>query len=111
VATGLFAVLVKAETDLVDVSRVRAGATAVAETAVELRSSSLGALRRVAQVFKIHQVTGALEVSFVLLAAALVDALAGDLLGSRLMAAFLAIVGGTMVVLHLASILLSRRLA
>ena len=111
VATGLFAILVKAETDLVDVSRVRAGATAAAEAAVELRSSSLGTLRRVAQVFKVHQITGALEVSFVLLAATVIDSLAGDLLGSRLMAGFLALVGGVMVVLHLASILLSRRLS
>jgi phosphatidylglycerophosphate synthase len=111
VLTGLFAVLVKAETDLVDVARVRSGANAVGETADELRSSSLGALRRVAQFFKIHQVTGALEVSFVLLAAAVIDAFAGDHVGSRLMAGVLAAVAAVMVVLHLASILLSRRLA
>jgi phosphatidylglycerophosphate synthase len=111
VATGLCAVLVKAETDLVDVARVRAGAVAAAEAAVELRSSSLGRLRRVGQVLKIHQITGALEVSFLLLAAALVDTLAGGHLGSRIMAGVLAMVAATMVVVHLVSILLSRRLA
>jgi phosphatidylglycerophosphate synthase len=110
VATGLCAVLIKAETDLVDVARVRAGAVAAAEAAVELRSSALGRLRRVAQLLKVHQVTGALEVSFLLLAAAVVDVLAGGLVGSRVLAAALAVVAGVMVVVHLASILLSRRL-
>jgi phosphatidylglycerophosphate synthase len=110
VATGLCAVLIKAETDLVDVARVRAGATAAAEAAVELRSRSLGTLRRAAQVLKVHQVTGALEVSFLLLLAAVVDVVADDLTGSRALAGLLAAVAGVMVVLHLVSILLSRRL-
>ncbi len=110
VATGLCAILMKAETDLVDVARVRSGATAVAEAAVELRSSTLGSLRRAAQVLKIHQVTGALEVSFLLLAAALVDVLSDGLAGTRILAVVLAAVAGVMVVLHLVSILLSRRL-
>lgn len=111
VATGLCAVLVKAESDLVDVARVRSGVAAAAEASVELRSAALGAARRAAQVLKIHVITGALEVSFLLLVAAVVDAVAGDLLGARLMAGLLAAVAGAMVVLHLASILLSRRLA
>jgi len=110
-AAGLWVVLVKAETDLVDVARVRSGAPAAAEESVELRSSSLGAMRRAAQVLKVHQITGALEVSFVLLAAAVVDAVAGDLLGARVMMVLMAAVAGVQVVLHLASILLSRRLA
>ena len=62
-------------------------------------------------MLKIHQIIGALEVSFVLLAAAVVDAVAGDLLGTRIMAVLFAVVAGVQVVLHLASILLSRRLA
>jgi phosphatidylglycerophosphate synthase len=111
VATGLCAVLVKAESDLVDVARVRSGAAPPTEESVELRHTGLGAARRAAQVLKIHQVTGALEVSFLLLAAAVVDALAGDLLGTRIIAVLFAVVAGVQVVLHLVSILLSRRLA
>jgi phosphatidylglycerophosphate synthase len=110
VATGLCAVLVKAETDLVDVARVRAGASAAAEAAVELRSSALGGLRRAAQVLKVHQLTGALEVSFLLLVAMVVDLAAGGLTGTRILAVVLAAIAGVMVVVHLASILLSRRL-
>jgi phosphatidylglycerophosphate synthase len=111
VAAGLCAILIKAETDLVDVARVRSGAPAAGEESVELRSSSLGSLRRAAQVLKIHQITGALEVSFVLLVAAVVDAISGDLLGARIMVVLMAAVAGIQVVVHLASILLSRRLA
>jgi phosphatidylglycerophosphate synthase len=93
VATGLCAVLVKAESDLVDVARVRSGAAPPTEESVELRHTGLGAARRAAQVLKIHQVTGALEVSF------------------RIIAVLFAVVAGVQVVLHLVSILLSRRLA
>lgn len=109
-AAALWVVLVKAETDLVDVARVRSGAGTMPEASVELRSGTLGAARRAAQVLRIHQVTGALELSFVLLVAALVDALRGDLLGTRVMMVLMAAVAGVQVVLHLASILLSRRL-
>lgn len=110
VATGLCAILIKAESDLVDVARVRAGAPPPSEASVELRSSTLGGLRRAAQVLKIHQVTGALELSFILLGALVVDLAAGDLLGTRITAVAMAVVAGTMVVVHLVSILLSRRL-
>ena len=75
VAAGLCAVLVKAESDLVDVARVRSGPRRPPRTSVELRHAGLGAARRAAQVLKIHQLTGALESSFLLLTAAVVDAL------------------------------------
>jgi phosphatidylglycerophosphate synthase len=109
-AAALWAILVKAETDLVEVARVRSGAGTMPEASVELRSTALGAARRTAQLIKIHQVTGALELSFVLLLAALVDALRRDLLGTRVMMVLMAAVAGVQVVLHLASILLSRRI-
>ena len=111
VATGLCAVLVKAESDLVDVARVRSGCRAAHRGVGRAAPHRPGAARRAAQVLKIHQLTGALEVSFLLLAAAVVDALAGDLLGTRIIAVLFAVVAGVQVVLHLVSILLSRRLA
>jgi phosphatidylglycerophosphate synthase len=110
VAGGLFVVLVKAETDLVDVARARTGHVAASEQSVELRSGALGQARKVAQLFKVHQLTGALESSFLLLAAAVVDALTDDLVGSRVLVVLLAGIAAAMTVLHLASILLSRRL-
>lgn len=111
VAAGLAVVLVKAETDLVDVARIRSGATAATDAAVELRSGGLSALRRAAQVLKVHQLTGALEASLLLLVAVAVDVGTDSLLGTRVLLAVLAAIAATMVVLHLASILLSRRLA
>ena len=111
VLTALCAVLVKAETDLVDVSRARKGESVLADEEVELRSPTLGRLRKVASVFKIHQLTGALESSFLLLVAASIDAVAGGLTATRIFAGAMLAIAATMVVLHLASILLSRRLS
>jgi len=110
VAAGLCAVLVKAETDLVDVARVRSGRAAAADDAAAPRSAALGAVRRAAQLLKVHQLTGALESSFLLLVAAVIDLATDSLVGSQLLAGLMFGIAATMVVLHLPSILLSRRL-
>jgi len=110
VAAALLAVLVKAESDLVDVARVRSGASKATDASVELRSAALGAARRAGQVLKVHQLTGALESSVLLLVAVAVDAATDSLDGSRVLVVVMAAIGAVMVVLHLASILLSRRL-
>jgi phosphatidylglycerophosphate synthase len=107
---GLLVVLVKAETDLVDVARTRSGRPAAEDAAVELRSTRLGALRRAAQVLKVHQLTGALESSLLLVVAAVDDDVSDSLVGTRVLLVALAAIAGAMVVLHLLSILLSRRL-
>ncbi|WP_460446901.1 CDP-alcohol phosphatidyltransferase family protein [Angustibacter aerolatus] len=109
-AAGLFVVLIKAESDLVDVARVRSGAEKADDASVELRSRALGAARRAAQVLKVHQLTGALEVSFLLVVATVVDEVTDGLVGTRVLLVVLALIGAAMTVLHLASILLSRRL-
>jgi phosphatidylglycerophosphate synthase len=111
VATALLAVLIKAETDLVDVARVRSGLDQQEEAAAELRSPVLGAARRVASLLRVHQLTGALESSLLLVVAAVVDQATGSLAGTRVLVILLAVVSAVMVVLHLASILLSRRLS
>ncbi|MFL6098434.1 MAG: CDP-alcohol phosphatidyltransferase family protein [Actinomycetales bacterium] len=110
VAAGLFAVLVKAETDLVDVARVRSGRAAAPDDAAVPRSTALGAMRRAAQVLKVHQLTGALESSFLLLVAAIVDAASDSLRGSEVLASVMFGIAATMTVLHLVSVLASRRL-
>jgi hypothetical protein len=110
VGAGLCAVLVKAETDLVDVARARSGRPAAADEAAAPRSAALGAVRRAAQVLKIHQLTGALESSFLLLIAAIVDASTDTLHGSQVLAGAMFGIAATMTVLHLVSVLASRRL-
>lgn len=110
VAAGLLVVLVKAETDLVDVARARTGRTAASEGSVELRSGALGRARKVAQVFKIHQLTGALESSLLLVVAAVADQVTGSLHGTQVLLWVLAGIAAVMSLLHLASILLSSRL-
>ncbi len=110
VAAALCAVLVKSESDLVDVARVRSGLAAASDDAAAPRSAALGAVRRAAQLLKIHQLTGALESSFLLLIAAVVDAATGTLHGSQVLTGLMLGIAATMVVLHLAGIMVSRRL-
>lgn len=108
---ALLAVLVKAETDLVDVARARSGAPATTDAAVEPRSARIGALRRAASALRVHRILNAVEASLLVLVAAVVDAAAGGLGATRLLTAVFAVMAGLMLVLHLVSILLSRRLS
>ncbi|MGH8866453.1 MAG: CDP-alcohol phosphatidyltransferase family protein [Actinomycetes bacterium] len=108
---ALGAILIKAETDLVDVARVRAGLTAATESSTEPRSTRVGQMRRVASALRFHRILGAVEASLLVLLAAVVDAVAGGLTATRVLVVALAVVAGLQLVLHLASILLSRRLA
>ncbi len=108
---ALLVVLVKAETDLVDVARTRKGLAAATDAAAELRSTRLGRLRRVAWAVRVHRVTGAVESVLLLLAAAAVDRLTGTQFGSRVLLVVLVAVAASQVVLHLLSVLASRRLS
>src|SRR4051794_804167 len=73
VAAALCAILVKVETDLVDVARARAGRPPVTEEAAELRSRGLGRLRHLASVLRVHRVVQAIELSLFIVAAAVYD--------------------------------------
>jgi phosphatidylglycerophosphate synthase len=107
---ALCVVLVKAETDLVDVARARSGLPAAVESAHEPRSRTVGRLRSAASLLGVHRATGAVEASLLVLLAAVVDAARGDLLATRALLVLLVAVALLMVVLHLASVLLSQRL-
>ena len=109
-AAALGAVLIKAETDLVDVARARSGLSPVADAAAVPRSSRLAFLRQVAGATKFHRVVQAIELSLLVLVAAVVDASRGDLYATRLLTAIAVGVAGVQLVLHLVSILASRRL-
>lgn len=112
VATALLAVLVKAETDLVDVARARSGLVAAADGAAELRNATLGGMRRLAGAVKVNTWTGALESAALLAVVAVVDAfvVVDGLTATRALVGLLFGIAATMSVLHLASILASRRL-
>jgi phosphatidylglycerophosphate synthase len=107
---ALGAILIKAETDLVDVARVRGGLPAARDDAAVPRSTGLALARRAAAALKFHRLVGGVEASLVILAAGIADAVRGDLLLSRIAVVVLATVAVLQTVLHLVSILASSRL-
>ncbi|HZC26081.1 MAG TPA: CDP-alcohol phosphatidyltransferase family protein [Actinopolymorphaceae bacterium] len=110
-AAALGAVLIKSETDLVDVARARRGQSVVTEEDVEPRTPGLASVRRAALALRFHRLIQAIELSLVIVVAAVIDALAGDLVATRVLTVAVAVVAAVQVVLHLASVLVSRRLA
>jgi phosphatidylglycerophosphate synthase len=107
---ALFVVLIKAETDLVDVARTRSGLPEAADEQAELRNARVSVVRRAASVLRVHRITGAVESVGLLVIAAIVDSVLGGLTATRTLLVLLVAVAAVMVVAHLASILLSRRL-
>ncbi|WP_181010438.1 CDP-alcohol phosphatidyltransferase family protein [Streptomyces sp. SM14] len=107
---ALGAILIKAETDLVDVARLRSGMPAVQESAATPRSSGLALARRAAAALKFHRLVGGVEASLVILAVAVADLVAGGLFFTRLGVAVLAAIAVVQTLLHLVSILASSRL-
>jgi len=111
VAAALLAMLVKAETDNVIVARAKAGLPAGhGDEALAPASAGMARARRLASVLRIHRITQAVELSLLILAAAVVDAVRGDLGATRVLLLACLIVAAVMVAAHLAAILSSRRL-
>ncbi len=113
--TALGAIMIKAETDLVDVARGRSGLPVVKDEAAVPRSSGLALARRAAAALKFHRLVGGVEASLVILAAAIADAVwknagHGELFFSRLAVAVLAGIAVLQTLLHLVSVLASSRL-
>ncbi|GII61356.1 transferase [Sphaerisporangium krabiense] len=112
VGAALGAILIKSETDLVDVARARSGLVATTEAAAEqFRSRRLGAARKVAAALRFHRIFQAVELSLLVVVAALWDALAGGLAATQVLTVACVVFAGLQTVLHLVSILASRRLA
>lgn len=107
---ALGAILIKSETDLVDVARARSGLTAVEDSASVPRSASVARARRAASLLKFHRLVGAVEASLVILAAGIADTVHGGLLFTRAAVVVLAAIALLQTVLHLLSIVLSSRL-
>ncbi len=110
-AAALLAMIVKAETDNVVVARAKAGLPGGHDDdSLQPQSSGLAAARRLASVLRVHRINQAVELSVLILLAAIADAIRGDLLATRVLVVACLVVAALMVVAHLAAILASRRL-
>ncbi|MEV1019634.1 CDP-alcohol phosphatidyltransferase family protein [Streptomyces sp. NPDC050264] len=107
---ALGAILIKAETDLVGVSRAQSGREQVKESASEIRGSGMALARRAAAALKFHRLILGIEASLLILVLAIVDQIRGDLFFTRLGVAVLAGIALLQTLLHLVSILASSRL-
>ncbi|GII00873.1 CDP-alcohol phosphatidyltransferase family protein [Planobispora takensis] len=111
-AAALGAILIKAETDLVDVARARSGLVAATESSAEqFRSRGLGLARKAAAALRFHRIVQAVELSLLVVAAAVWDAVGGGLTATRVLTVACVAVAVLQMVLHLVSILASRRLS
>ncbi|NUR83317.1 MAG: CDP-alcohol phosphatidyltransferase family protein [Nonomuraea sp.] len=111
-AGALGAILIKAETDLVDVARAKGGLSAASEgSAGQLRSGLLSLGRRVLGATKFHRIVQPIELSLLALVAAVIDLLAGNLVATRVLVVACVVAAALQVVLHLVSILASKRLS
>jgi phosphatidylglycerophosphate synthase len=110
---AVLVLLLKAETTLVTVTRARAGlplGESIWGTQEERPEERRPTLRRGARLLPGVRPFYAVEATLLALAAAVVDAVAGDLTGSRVLLVGLVCAGAVAVVGHLASILSSDRL-
>ncbi|WP_182876969.1 CDP-alcohol phosphatidyltransferase family protein [Microbispora sp. H10670] len=109
VAAALGAILIKAETDLVDVARARSGLVATTEAAAQqFASPRLALARRAAAALRFHRVIQAVELSLIVVAAAVLD---NWFSATRILMVACVVIAAVQLVLHLVSILASRRLS
>jgi phosphatidylglycerophosphate synthase len=110
---ALGAALIKAETDNVVVARAKSGLPVEpggGDRALRPRSTSLALARQAASVLRFHRIIGAVELSLLILAAAVLDQLRGGRTVTRGLVIAVAFVAVLQTLLHLVSILASRRL-
>ncbi len=111
IAAALLAMLVRAETDNVVVARAKSGLPAAhGDEALAPASPGLALARRLASALRVHRITQAVELSLLILAAAIIDAATGTLTATRALTLACLGVAGLMVIAHLAAVLASRRL-
>jgi len=109
---GLLVALNKVENDLVHVARAYAGMSQVRD-AEDVRVPSGGlirTLRRLARLVPFHRVFHSVELSLLVLVAAVVDALGADGAATRWLLVGLVVAAAVTVVGHLAAVLTSSRL-
>lgn len=109
------AALIKAETDNVVVARAKSGLPATppgGDRALRPRSTGIALARQAASMLRFHRIIGAVELSLLILAATVLDVLLGTQTPAavRVLTVAVAVVAVVQTVLHLVSILASRRL-
>lgn len=110
-AAAVLAMIVKAETDNVIVARAKEGLPAAhGDEALQPTGSGMALARRLASVLRVHRITHAVELSLLILLAAVADEIRGGLLATRILMLACLAVSALMVVAHLAAIVGSRRL-
>jgi len=109
-ATAVCVLLIKSESDLVDVARARAGLPAATEGSVTPRAAGAAKLRSIAQIFKVHRLIVGIESSLLVLLAGIADLFAHNQPFTQAAVAVLFAIAAVMVVLHFVSIVLSSRL-
>jgi phosphatidylglycerophosphate synthase len=116
---ALGAALIKAETDNVVVARAKSGLSAepvAGDRALRPRSTRLALARQFASALRLHRIIGAVELSLLILAAALIDVYvirpsgSADWTATRALTAAVAVVAVLQTLLHFVSIVASRRL-
>lgn len=112
---ALGAALIKAETDNVVVARAKSGLPADpvgGDRALRPRSTGIALARQAASMLRFHRIIGAVELSLLIVAAAVADVVSGaeTPVATRVLAVAVAAVAVLQTLLHLVSILASRRL-
>jgi phosphatidylglycerophosphate synthase len=109
-AAGVLVLMVKAETDLVHVARAVGGRAPLSDTGSQLRRGAIRTVRRALRYVPFNRALLAQEFSFLAVVAGLVDAVAGDLAGSRVLLFAVAAIAVVVAGGHLLSILRSDKL-
>ena len=110
---ALGAALIKAETDNVVVARAKSGLPAdpaSGDRALRPESTGLALAREAASLLKFHRIIGAVELSLLIVVAAVIDQLSSSLTATRVLAVAVAVVAVLQTGLHFVSIVASRRL-
>jgi phosphatidylglycerophosphate synthase len=108
---ALLAIIVKAETDSVVVARAAFGLNGNhSDEALAPRAAGLAIARRLAAALRVHRIIQAIELSMLILAAAIADTARGGLLATRVLLIGCLAVAALMVVAHLVAIMASGRL-
>lgn len=110
---ALGAALIKAETDNVVVARAKSGLSAEpisGDRALRPESTGLALAREAISLLKLHRIIGAVELSLLILAAAVIDHVTHGMTATRVLTVAVAVVAVVQTGLHFVSIVASRRL-
>jgi phosphatidylglycerophosphate synthase len=110
-AAAVLACLVRVETDGVIIARAVQGLSAAhSADALQPRGAGLASIRRAVRTLQVHRIIQEIELSVLVLLAAVADQVRGGLLATRLLLAACLVVAALLAAAHLVAIMSSRRL-